>query len=255
MGLFGFRRARRAVVLACCIAGLGLRTCLAAEAANPVEPVSALARSVEPFELSASMLFEGGLREKWLAVERDLADELLLLAHCEQDRATCDSAAALQFLAIVDDAKGRDGRARLGEINRAINLAIKPVSDLTQYGATDVWTSPLVTLARGAGDCEDYAIAKLVALRLAGMLPEDVKLIIVHDVIRREDHALVAARLDGRWLMLDNRRMTMVEDVQVSNYRPLFVIDAEGVKRFQDAIPLPTRDQIASLTAAHSSPM
>ena len=65
--------------------------------------------------------------------------------------------------------RARDGRARLGEINRAINLAIRPMSDLAQYGEIDVWSSPLVTFAHGAGDCEDYAIAKFVALRLAGI--------------------------------------------------------------------------------------
>jgi len=59
-----------------------------------------------------------------------------------------------------------------GEINRAINLAIRPMSDLAQYGAIDVWSSPLVTFTNGAGDCEDYAIAKFAALRQVGISPE-----------------------------------------------------------------------------------
>jgi predicted transglutaminase-like cysteine proteinase len=145
------------------------------------------------------------------------------------------SPAALQFLDIVDAAKLRDGRARLGEINRTINLAIRPMSDLAQYGEIDVWTSPLATLARGAGDCEDYAIAKFVALRRAGISPEDLRIVIMHDTLHGEDHAVAAARLDGRWLTLDNRRMAMVEDSDVRNYRPTFVIDARGVMRYVDA--------------------
>jgi hypothetical protein len=44
----------------------------------------------------------------------------------------------------------REGRARLGEINRAINLAIRPIGDLAQHGQIDAWTSPL----RGLCDCE-----------------------------------------------------------------------------------------------------
>ena len=118
-----------------------------------------------------------------------------------------------KLLAIVDAARAREGRARYGEINRAINLAIKAMSDLAQYGEIDVWASPLVTFSRGAGDCEDYAIAKLVALRLAGIAPDDLRIVIVHDFVRGEDHAIAAAKLDGRWLTLDNRRMAMVEDV------------------------------------------
>ena len=83
-----------------------------------------------------------------------------------------------------------------------------------------------------AGDCEDYAIAKFVALRLAGIAPDDLRIVIMHDTIHGEHHAVAAARLDGRWLMLDNRRMAMVEDSDVRNYRPTFVIDQHGVMRY-----------------------
>ena len=88
---------------------------------------------------------------------------------------------------------------------------------------------------RGGGDCEDYAIAKFVALRLAGIAPDDLRIVVMHDTIHGEDHAVAAARLDGRWLTLDNRRMAMVEDADVRNYRPTFVIDQHGVMRYADA--------------------
>ena len=87
----------------------------------------------------------------------------------------------------------------------------------------------------GAGDCEDYAIAKFVALRRAGIAADDLRIVIMHDTIRGEDHAVAAARLDGHWLTLDNRRMAMVEDSDVRNYRPTFVIDQHGVMRYNDA--------------------
>jgi predicted transglutaminase-like cysteine proteinase len=191
--------------------------------------------SAEPFGLSAAALSAGALREKWRGLALKLDDEAVQLALCDGDRDRCVSPAALQLLAIVDSARARDGRGRLGEINRAINLAIRPMSDLAQYGEIDVWSSPLVTLAHGAGDCEDYAIAKLVALRLAGVAAGDLRIVIMRDVIRGEDHAVAAARLDGHWLMLDNRRMAMVEDAQLRNYRPTFVIDQTGIMRYVDA--------------------
>jgi predicted transglutaminase-like cysteine proteinase len=194
-------------------------------------------KSAEPFGLFASPLSEGGLREKWLDVERQLDDERVQLALCDGDRERCASPAALRFLAIVDNAKALEGRARLGEINRAINLAIRPMSDLAQYGSIDVWNSPLVTFAHGAGDCEDYAIAKFVALRHAGIAADDLRIIVMRDTLRGEDHAVAAARLDGHWLMLDNRRMAMVEDADLRNYRPLFVIDDHGVMKYDDLPP------------------
>ncbi len=260
MGIFGHCHALRAAVLALGMTWFGPAADLAAGTLNSIEPAAPIGESAEPFGLLTSTLSGGGLRDKWLGVERELDDELLVLALCEENRSGCASPAALQFLAIVDAAKARDGRARFGEINRAINLAVRPVSDLAQYGAIDVWSSPLATFARGAGDCEDYAIAKFVALRQAGIPAEDVKLLILHDTLRGEDHAVAAARLDGHWLTLDNRRMAMVEDAQLRNYRPTFVIDRDGVKRYEDA-PLPSLDdrglvsQAVSQLDAGSSPM
>jgi predicted transglutaminase-like cysteine proteinase len=234
MGIFHRRHAWRAIALAWGIAWFGPAADLAAGTLDSTEPSALIGGSIEPFGLFASTLSEGALREKWLGVERKLDDERVQLALCDGDRDRCASPAALQFLAIVDNAKAREGRARLGEINRAINLAIRPMSDLAQYGAIDVWSSPLVTFTNGAGDCEDYAIAKFVALRQTGISPEDLRIVIMRDTVHGEDHAVAAARLDGHWLTLDNRRMAMVEDAYVRNYRPLFVIDQYGVKRYAD---------------------
>lgn len=201
-------------------------------------PATLLRQSTEPFGLATSLLAGGGLHDKWLGVQRQLADELVQLAACERDRAGCASPEALRFLAIVDAGRARNGRARLGEINRAINLAIRPGSDLATYGEPDVWATPLATFARGSGDCEDYAIAKFVALAKAGVAPEDLRVVVMHDLLGGEDHAVVAARLDGHWLTLDNRRMAMIEDADIRSFRPTFVIDQNGVSRYVDAPPV-----------------
>ena len=206
-------------------------------------------KSAEPFGLFASRLSGGGLQQKWQGVQRRLDDEMVQLALCEGDRERCVSPAALQLLGLVDTAKGREGRARLGEINRAINLAIKPMSDLAQYGEIDVWSSPLATLTRGAGDCEDYAIAKFVALRLSGIPADDLRIVIMRDTVLGEDHAVAAARQDGHWLTLDNRRMAMVEDAHVRNYRPTFVIDTDGVQRYEEA-PMPSLEDRSFISEA-----
>jgi predicted transglutaminase-like cysteine proteinase len=232
MGIFGHSRAWRALALACGMAWLGPAAELSAGTLDATGQSELAGRSAEPFGLFAAALSWGALRVKWLGVERRLDDERVQLALCDGDRERCVSPAALQLLAIVDNARAREGRARLGEINRAINLAIRPMSDLAQWGEIDVWSSPLVTFTSGAGDCEDYAIAKFVALRQAGVAPDDLRIVIMRDTIRSEDHAIAMARLDGHWLALDNRRMAMVEDAYVRNYRPLFVIDQSGVMQY-----------------------
>src|ERR1700722_15993706 len=235
MGILGHSHAWRVVLLVWGMVWFGPAADLTAGTLISPGAMDLIRKSAEPFGMSVSKVSAGALREKWLGVERKLDDERVQLALCDGDRERCASPAALQLLAIVDGARARDGRARLGEINRAINLAIRPMSDLAQYGEIDVWTSPLVTFAHGAGDCEDYAIAKFVALRLAGVAASDLRIVIMRDTIRGEDHAIAAARLDGHWLTLDNRRMAMVEDAQVRNYRPTFVIDQTGIMQYVDA--------------------
>src|SRR5262249_55721222 len=187
MGLFGQLRAWRAILLACGMAWLGSLSDLKAEtvaaARSELTP-----KSSEPFGLITVALAAGSLHDKWLGLKRRLDDEMVQLALCDGDRDGCVSPAALQLLAIVDAARQRQGRARLGEINRAINLAIRSMSDDAQYGETDVWASPLVTLIHGARDCEDYAIAKFAALSLAGLAADDLRILIVRHAIRGEDH-------------------------------------------------------------------
>ena len=72
-------------------------------------------------------------------------------------------------------------------------------------------------------------------MRRAGIAPDDLRIVIMRDTVHGEDHAVAAARLDGRWLTLDNRRMAMVEDSDIRNYRPTFVIDQHDVMRYADA--------------------
>lgn len=185
-------------------------------------------KSAEPFGVFAFAISTGGLRQKWFALKEKLDDDMVQLALCDGDRDNCASPAALKLLAIVDQARSRDGRALLGETNRAINLAIRAEND----GADDIWSSPLETFQRGAGDCEDYAIAKLAALRLAGVAAEDLRLVVVRDTRNGEGHAVASAKLDSHWLMLDNRRMAMVEDNDAREYQPLYVLYQSAVLKY-----------------------
>jgi predicted transglutaminase-like cysteine proteinase len=88
------------------------------------------------------------------------------------------------------------------EINRAVNFSIRPVSDWAQYGVADFWSAPLATLGAGAGDCEDYAVLKYVALREAGIAPDDLRFLIVYYPRRGPNHVVVAVHLGEEWLIL-----------------------------------------------------
>jgi predicted transglutaminase-like cysteine proteinase len=203
-------------------------------ARDPAEPSVRSPAFVGPFGLDATPVTNGMLLAKWNGVEADIRADDDVLAQCRIDPQDCP-AAAKRFLTIVAEGRSRTGRARVGVINRAVNLAIRPMSDLAQWGVEDRWSAPLTTLATGLGDCEDYAIAKYVALTQAGLAAEDVKLVVVRNLAANEDHAVVAARIDGVWTMLDNRWLMLVEDSAMSRVIPLFVLDREGVWRFTPA--------------------
>ncbi len=183
----------------------------------------------EPFGLAGFRAPDGPLWRKWRAVASEIAGEAVVIARCRADTADC-TPAARQFLAILEMVRDREGRARLDEVNRHINSALRYTSDVAQHGEADRWSAPLAALGARRGDCEDYAIAKYVILREAGYPQVDLRFVLVRDRLSRDDHAVLAARFEGRWLILDNRFATIPEDHRMHNFTPLFALDHEGVK-------------------------
>lgn len=183
----------------------------------------------EPFGLFAFRAPEGILWQKWRAVQAEFAAEEHDIARCREHDTQC-TPAARRFIALVDAVKERDGRAKLDAVNRTVNEAIRYQSDVQQFGEADRWVAPLASFASGLGDCEDYVIAKYFALREAGFPLVDLRLVLVRDRKARDDHAVLAARDDGHWLILDNRHMALDPDSALRHLTPLFAINHDGVK-------------------------
>lgn len=198
---------------------------------DPAALPSGRATAAEPFGLATMPWFAGDIITKWAGVQAEIRTERDVLARCRDNADDCPPAAQ-KFLAIVASGQVQRGRARIGAINRAVNLAIRPMSDLKQWGVADRWSPPLETFATGYGDCEDYAIAKFVALIEAGVAPEDVRLVVVRDLAVRDGHAVAAVRIDGNWVVLDNRWLALVDDDAMQRMVPLFVLDGSGVRAY-----------------------
>jgi predicted transglutaminase-like cysteine proteinase len=192
----------------------------------------------------------GSWASKWSAVELEIGREVKVLADCRAQK-PCPKPAQ-DLLKIIAEGGGRAGRARVGLINRAVDLAITPTSDQVQWGVEDHWSSPFETLRSHRGDCEDYAIVKYVALREAGLSSQDVKIVILQNRFPNEYHAVAAARVNGEWLILDNRGLTLVRDTDMIRATPQFLLDEDGAHRFVPAnhnFPSPYAGR--SLSAAH----
>jgi predicted transglutaminase-like cysteine proteinase len=191
-------------------------------------PTQVSVRGTEPFGLFTFRAPEGLLSRKWRGLQSDIIKEEKVLERCRADVGDCPSYAA-QFLRLINAIKSKSGRSQLEEANRGVNAAIRFVSDYAQYGEADRWSAPLATFATAKGDCEDYAFAKYVALRAAGFPSDDLRVVMGRDRTMRQDHAILAARLDGRWLVLDSQRSELIEDSRVPDPTPVFAIDHRGV--------------------------
>jgi predicted transglutaminase-like cysteine proteinase len=182
----------------------------------------------EPFGLFGFRAPDGLLWRKWNALRPEIDNDNKTLAHCREDAAACPSHAA-QLTRLIDAVRTKSGLAQLDEANRGVNAAIRYVSDIAQFGVPDRWSSALASFATAKGDCEDYAIAKYVVLQQAGFPQDRLRIVLVRDRSVRQDHAVLAARLDDHWLILDNRWSRIVSDAEARNLVPLFALNQSGV--------------------------
>ena len=58
---------------------------------------------------------------------------------------------------------------QLQRVNEFFNRRIRFAEDIEVWGQADYWATPLETMGRGAGDCEDFVFAKYFALRELGV--------------------------------------------------------------------------------------
>ncbi len=88
----------------------------------------------------------------------------------------------------------------LAEVNKSVNDAVAPITDLELYGKIEVWTYPVKQ-----GDCEDYVLLKRRILIERGW-PESALLITVVRDENNEGHAVLTVRTDRGDLVLDNKQ-------------------------------------------------
>jgi predicted transglutaminase-like cysteine proteinase len=199
-------------------------------AAKSPASISSDGEAAPLFGMQTAPLIGGAIPQKWTRARAEIAREFESLERCRADDAC--PAVAQRLIDLSAEGAGRSSRARVGLINRAVDLAIIPTSDDTQWSVEDRWSAPFETLQSGRGDCEDYAIVKYLALLEAGLSEDDVKIVILKNTFPNEDHAVLAVRVDGDWLILDNRTLTLVRDMDLRRATPEFVLDRQGAKRF-----------------------
>ena len=142
----------------------------------------------------------------------------------------------------------------LRNVNAWVNGQIEYTRDRPRNGRADHWQAASESLRRGRGDCEDYALAKMALLASLGFDRDDLYLVLVRDLVRRADHAVLAVRLDGRMVVLDNVTDTLLDGNAMQDYRPVMSYSASGRWIHGVAAPTPAPVQIASATITVAGP-
>ena len=89
--------------------------------------------------------------------------------------------------------------ATLRAVNAAVNADTRYVGDAEHYGKADYWTP-----ADGAGDCEDYALAKCRRLTAQGWPRAALRIALCWTETGDYHAVLTVEAEDGAWV-LDNR--------------------------------------------------
>ena len=113
--------------------------------------------------------------------------------------------------------------AELNAVNRMVN-AVSYVSDEENWGAADHWATPGEFYSR-SGDCEDFAIAKYVALKQLGFDPASMRIVVLVDRQRHKHHAVLMIDTDMGRLILDNQIAEVVRDTDIKHYQPIYSIN------------------------------
>lgn len=139
------------------------------------------------------------------------------------DSATCTTKGWSEFLAGL---QGKDLQTQLKEVHRAMNSK-RYILDIKNWGEEDYWATPYQFLKKN-GDCEDYAIAKYMALKALGVPVEDMRVVALQDLNLRIGHAVLVVYVDDQPLMLDNQIAAVVPANSVKHYQPIFSINETG---------------------------
>ena len=150
---------------------------------------------------------------------------------------------------IVDRSRTLTHKQQLEIVNRYINQhrhyrRDRRSPDTTPWGVEGVfsqWSTLLEFLQKG-GDCEDYATAKYMILRLIGYSPDALRIVVVYDRKTREYHAVVAVHDEQgntRLLDIDNR----IYGRKPTAYRYIYAVNEDSIWDHSVASTLPKRRQ------------
>lgn len=140
---------------------------------------------------------------------------------------------------------------RLTLANDFWNRALLSGEDITIWGKDDYWATPLESLGKGAGDCEDYVIGKYFTLLSMGVPANKLRFIYVRARVGGPaSSSQIAHMVLGYYetpnavpLVLDSLVSTILPASQRRDLTPVFSFNADGV--YVDGKPAAPVDRLS----------
>jgi predicted transglutaminase-like cysteine proteinase len=135
---------------------------------------------------------------------------------------------------VLHNAKNKDTLHKLKDVNDFWNK-IKYRRDKQVWGKKDYWAAPFEFLGRGAGDCEDYAIAKYYSLRELGIPEKKLRITYVKLLRKRtkfeEAHMVLTYyhKPGATPIVLDNVNKKLKLASKRKDLRPVYSFNASGL--------------------------
>ena len=120
---------------------------------------------------------------------------------------------------------------QLNVVNRFFNGQVRYVEDQDLWRQVDYWETPIEALWKGAGDCEDYAIAKYFSLRHLGVSSDKLRITYVKALRQNRAHMVLTyyPTPDAIPLVLDSLVDTIKPANQRTDLLPVYSFNAEGM--------------------------
>lgn len=132
---------------------------------------------------------------------------------------------------LLDEGTGMSEMERLEKVNGFFNRKLRFDDDQRLWGQVDYWATPVEALRIGAGDCEDYAIAKYLTLRRLGVPAERLRITYVKALRQNQAHMVLTyyERPEAVPLVLDNLVGEILPASQRSDLLPVYAFNGEGL--------------------------
>lgn len=159
-----------------------------------------------------------GMLQRWHAAVREAR-----MPCAAGQSAGCEPA---EWRRMIAQLQPLDLKAKLAAANALINRYPYVSSELN-WREPNHWEIPFEFLAK-SGQCQDYAIAKFMLLRAAGVPNDALRIVVLRDLRQALDHAVLVAYVDGEAMLLDNQIEDVVPASQVRHYVPYYSINETG---------------------------